>query len=166
MKDLTKAENLSKAYNFFFDMIKFMETDNLINIINSLLNELRFPSKQTLYFILIINYILVNIKNVETEEVIISLLLERLLIKPIPWGIELLFKKLLKGDKYDLLNAPYIKNLNGGQWFLHRLKEFLDDKIYVKYATFQNNKIEILLSKDNKRREIKEPEPNSQNSDK
>ena len=166
MKVLTKAENLSKAYNFFFDMIKFMETDNLINIINSLLNELRFPSKQTLYFILIINYILVNIKNVETEEVIISLLLERLLIKPIPWGIELLFKKLLKGDKYDLLNAPYIKNLNGGQWFLHRLKEFLDDKIYVKYATFQNNKIEILLSKDNKRREIKEPEPNSQNSDK
>ena len=34
----------------------------------------------------------------EIEEIFISLLLERLFVKPIPWGIILLFKKVLKGN--------------------------------------------------------------------
>ena len=73
-------------------MILHMEIDNRDHLINSLLNELRYPSNQTLYFLLMINYILVNIHNEQIEEHIIMLLFERLLIKPIPWGIELLFQ--------------------------------------------------------------------------
>ena len=97
LKGLQKIKNISEAYNFFLDMMKVMDMENRIMLMNSLLNQLRFPSKQTLYFVLIILNILTNINNEEIEEILISLLLERLFVKPIPWGIDLLFKKVLKG---------------------------------------------------------------------
>ena len=151
LNGLPKIKNIIEAYNFFFDMMKVMDMENRIMLMNSLLNQLRFPSKQTLYFILIILNILMNIKNEEIEEVLISLLLERLFVKPIPWGIDLLFKKVLKGDKYDMMKTTYFKNLNGGEWFINRLKEFLENKKFVKFINFKDNKIDILLSKEKKK---------------
>ena len=165
---LPKIKSINEAYNFFFDMMKLMELDNRVILINSLLNELRFPSKQTLYFVLIITNILTNIKDEEIEEIIISLLLQRLLVKPIPWGIDLLFKKIIKGEKYDLFRTNYFKNLNGGEWFINSLKEFLENKKFVKYITFKNNKIDMLLSKEkkknNKNKENKIDDDNEQNN--
>ena len=146
-----KIKSINEAYNFFFDMMQLLDFDNRIILINSLLNELRFPSKQTLYFILIMLNILTNIKNEEIEETIISLLFERLLVKPIPWGIDLLIKKILKGDKYDLFKTNYFKNLNGGEWFINSLKEFFENKKFVKFVNFRNNKIDMLLSKEKKK---------------
>lgn len=151
LKGLQKIKNISEAYNFFLDMMKVMDMENRIMLMNSLLNQLRFPSKQTLYFVLIILNILTNINNEEIEEILISLLLERLFVKPIPWGIDLLFKKVLKGDKYDLTKTLYFKNLNGGEWFIDRLKEFLENKKFVKFINFKDNKIDILLSKEKKK---------------
>ena len=147
----SKIKNTTEAYNFFYDMMKLLDTDNRNMLIISLLNELKFPSKQTLYFVLIIIHILTIIKNEEIEEVIITLLLERLFVKPIPWGIELLFKKLLHGDKYDLMKTNFFKNLNGGEWLINSIKEFMEDKKFVKFTKFRDNKIDMILSKEKKK---------------
>ena len=125
-------------HNFFLQVIQFMEIDNREHLINSLLNELRYPSNQTLYFLLLINYILVRIHNDEIEEHIIMLLFERCLIKPIPWGVELLFKKLIKGKSYNLFNKSFIVNLNGGINFIKSINDFIDDKTCPKYTLFRN----------------------------
>lgn len=148
---LPKIKNLAEVYNFFFEMIKLMEMNNRIILMNSLLNNLKFPSNQTLYFVLIILYILSNIKNEEIEEIFISLLFERLLIKPIPWGIELLFKKIIRGDKYDLNKTSYFNNINGGQWFIESLKEFIEDKRFEKFNKYRANKMDMILSKEKKK---------------
>ena len=162
---LPKIKNISEAHIFFLDMIKLMENNNRILLINSLLNQLRFPSKQTLYFVIIILNILNNLKNEEIEENIITLLLERLFVKPIPWGIDLLFKKLLQGDKYDLINSNYFKNFNGGEWFINRLKEFLENKKFVEFMNFKDNKIDILLSKEKKKNKNDKIKDNKQIED-
>ena len=138
---LKNLKDIKEPYNFFFQMIKFMEIDNREHLINSLLNELRYPSNQTLYFLLMINYILVRIHNEQIEEHIIMLLFERLLNKPIPWGIELLFKKIIKGESYNLLNKNFILNLNGGMSFIKSINEFIADKNYSKYTVFRNMKM-------------------------
>ena len=151
LKGLPVLKNINDAYNLFFEMIKLMAMENKTILINSMLNQLRFPSKQTLYFVLIIIYILSNIENEETEEMIISLLFERLLVKPIPWGIELLFKKILNNEKYNLMKTNFFKNINGGDWFINSLQQFLEDKKFVKFSNFKDNKIDMMLSKDKKK---------------
>ena len=143
-------------YNFFFLMIQYMQTDNREHLINSLLNELRYPSNQTLYFLLMINYILVKIHNEQIEEHIIMLLFERLLIKPIPWGIELLFQKLIKGEKYNLFNTNYIKNLNGGFAFIKSLKDFVEDNNYQKYTVYRNMKMNNLNPNNNNATQLRD----------
>ena len=154
---LQNLNKIKEPYNFFFQMIKFMEIDNREHLINSLLNELRYPSNQTLYFLLMINYILVRIHNEQIEEHIIMLLFERLLIKPIPWGIELLFKKIIKGENYNLLCKGFIQNLNGGLSFIKSINDFIEDKSFSKYTNFMkainnmNMSGNISTSKDNKK---------------
>ena len=159
---LPTIKNISEGHIFFLEMIKLLENNNRLLLITSLLNQLRFPSKQTLYFVLIILNILSNIKNEEIEENIISLLLERLFVKPIPWGIDLLFKKLLQGDEYDLMKTNYFKNFNGGEWFINRLKEFLENKKFVKFMNFKDNKIDMLLSKEKKKNKNEKIKDNKQ----
>jgi CCR4-NOT transcription complex subunit 1 len=138
---LKNYKNIKDPYCFFFQMILHMEIDNRDHLINSLLNELRYPSNQTLYFLLMITHILVKIHNEQIEEHIIMLLFERLLIKPIPWGIELLFQKLLKGEKYNLFNTNYIKNLNGGINFIKSLKDFVENKQFYKYTEYRKSMV-------------------------
>ena len=136
---LKTPNNIRDPYNFIFQMMKYMEIDNREHLINSLLNELRYPSNQTLFFLLMINYILVRIHNEQIEEHIITLLFERLLFKPIPWGIELLFKKLIRGENYNLLNKSFIQNLNGGIMFIKSINDFIEDKSCPKFTLFRNN---------------------------
>ena len=147
----SKNNNISDGHIFFLDMIKLIEDKNRILLINSLLNLLTFPSKQTIFFVLVILNILTNLNNEKIEENIVTLLLERLSVKPIPWGIELLFKKLLQGYKYDLMKTVYFKNFNNGEIFINNLKEFLEDKKFIKFKNFENNKIDIILAEEKKR---------------
>ena len=132
-KALKNNKNIKDSFVFFFQMMQFLEIDNRDHLINSLLNELRFPSNKTLSFLLIITYILCEIHNEQIEEHIIMSLFERLFIKPIPWGIELMFKKLLKGENYNLFGKGFIRNFNGGIAFINTIKDFIEDKNAQKY---------------------------------
>ena len=165
LKGLPVMKNISEAYNLFLEMLKLMEMENRSILINSMLNQLRFPSKQTLYFVLIIIYILSNIKNEEIEEMLISLLFERLLVKPIPWGIELLFKKILNNDAYNLMKTNFFKNINGGEWFINSLKQFLEDKKFVKFSHFRDNKIDMILLKEKKKNKGEKNKENKLDND-
>ena len=138
--------NIKKAYTFFLQMIQKLINKNRNYLINALLNELKCISKQTLYFILILFYILNNINNSEIEENIITLLFERLLNKPIPWGIELMSKKLLfKNDGYKLFNQTFVTKLINGFNFFENIKKFIEDKTAENFFEFneKNNQNDI-----------------------
>ena len=131
--------NITMPYTFFLEMMKLLISKNRSYLINALLNELKYISKQTLYFISILFYILNNIQNSEIEENIITLLFERLLIKPIPWGIELMSKKLLfKNESYKLFNQSFVVKFNGFNFF-ESIKKFIEDKTAENFFEFNEN---------------------------
>jgi len=57
---------------FFIRMIKGLESENRDHFINSILNELRYPSNQTYYFSCLLLCIFFEIKNEQIEEHILK----------------------------------------------------------------------------------------------
>ena len=153
-KNLQNFKNINQPYLFIIQMFECLDPDNRMNLIHSILNEIRYPSIQTLYFINIIFELLVNIHNSQIEENIITIIIERLLVKPIPWGIELLFKKLIKGDRYNLLGSSYVTNLYGGFNFITNLVYFIDDKSSTKFFLYKNYKASSLNANSNNENKI------------
>ncbi|MCQ2816353.1 MAG: DUF3819 domain-containing protein [archaeon] len=106
-----KRENSGFFSNdFFLRLIKNLESENRDHFINSILNELRYPSIQTHYFAYILIFICTEVKNDIIEEHIIKNLLERLIFKPHPWGLVLAFVNLMKHKKYEPKMQEIINN--------------------------------------------------------
>jgi CCR4-NOT transcription complex subunit 1 len=63
-KKITNQEVLE----FFVKMMKNLDSDNRDHLINSILNELRYPSSQTYYFSCLILILFAEIKNEQIEE--------------------------------------------------------------------------------------------------
>jgi CCR4-NOT transcription complex subunit 1 len=57
-----------EVLEFFIKMIKNLDGDNRDHLINSILNELRYPSNQTYYFSCLLLCIFFEIKNEAIEE--------------------------------------------------------------------------------------------------
>jgi hypothetical protein len=65
---MEKNVSMKEMKDLFIKMLKNLEPDNRDYLINSFLNELRYPNSQTKCFLTIINVILSDIKNEEIEE--------------------------------------------------------------------------------------------------
>jgi CCR4-NOT transcription complex subunit 1 len=120
--------NNQEVLEFFTKLIKNLDSENRDNLINSILNELRFPSNQTYYFSCLFICIFCEIKNEQIEEHILRYIIyylffiflfnfsfcrniiQRLLYKPCPWGIIVTFIELYRFPKYELFKKPFIKN--------------------------------------------------------
>jgi hypothetical protein len=63
-KKITNQEILE----FFLKMLKNLDSDNRDHLINSILNELRYPSNQTYYFSCLVLCFFVEIKDEAIEE--------------------------------------------------------------------------------------------------
>lgn len=60
--------NNQEVLEFFTKMMKSLELENRDHLINSILNELRYPSNQTYYFSCLLLCIFSEIKNEQIEE--------------------------------------------------------------------------------------------------
>ena len=78
-------------------------------LINAILNSLRFPCIQTMSYSLLLQELFFEIKNDEIKEHILNNLLERLLYKPLPWGIRYTMVSLYKKEKFLKIIKPFIE---------------------------------------------------------
>ena len=107
-KLIEKKINPSYGYEFFVKLMKLVEKEDRDHLINSILNELRYPSIQTIFFANLIIFIFETVGDETIEEHILKNLVERLLYKPFPWGIALTFINLMKNEKELLAQKTYI----------------------------------------------------------
>jgi CCR4-NOT transcription complex subunit 1 len=120
-------------------MIKQLVFDNRDHLINSILNELRYPSNQTIFFSCLVVFICCDIGDSNIEEHIITSILERLIFKPIPWGILVTFSQLIKNQKYKLLERPFVTKNNLDEKLILKLRNFLkNDKKTANFIEYLN----------------------------
>ena len=135
---IKKIKN-GEIFEFFTKMIKQLVFDNRDHLINSILNELRYPSNQTIFFSCLVVFICCDIGDSNIEEHIITSILERLIFKPIPWGILVTFNQLIKNQKYKLLERPFVTKNNLDEKLILKLRSFLkNDKKTANFIEYLN----------------------------
>jgi CCR4-NOT transcription complex subunit 1 len=79
--------------------------------LNSIANQLRYPSSHTHYFSCVMLYLFSESKNVAVKEQITRVLLERLILhRPHPWGLLVTFIELIKNqERYGFWNYPFTR---------------------------------------------------------
>ena len=78
-------------------------------MINAILNSMRFPSVQTMSYSLLFQELFFDLKNDEIKEHMLNNILERLLYKPLPWGLKYTMVNLYKKDKFQKMIKPFIE---------------------------------------------------------
>ena len=105
-KSIKSKEIIFKFYLYLTNKLNENQRNLLINAI---LNSLRFPCIQTMSYSLLLQELFLEIKNDEIKEHILNNLLERLLYKPLPWGIRYTMVNLYKKDKFQKIIKPFIE---------------------------------------------------------
>ena len=105
-KSIKSKEIIFKFYLFL--MHKLNENKRNL-LINAILNSLRFPCVQTMFYSLLFQELLLDIKNDEIKEHMLNNLLERLLYKPLPWGLKYTMVNLYKKDKFIKIIKPFLE---------------------------------------------------------
>lgn len=91
---------------------KLMELDDKGRYIclNSIANQLRYPSSHTHYFSCVMLYLFSETKNVAVKEQVARVLLERLIVnRPHPWGLLITFLELIKNQRYGFFTFPFTR---------------------------------------------------------
>ena len=129
-----KNIKVSEVGEYFIKLLTLLDPENRDHLINSMLNELRFPSNQTIVFSYLMLFILSEIKNDVIEEHIIRNLIGRLIYKPIPWGVVCFFVQVMKNKKCMLLlKKPYI------------IKNKADELLQKLYLSVKNDKLKNFI---------------------
>jgi len=63
------------------------------------------------------------------------------------------------------MKTNFFKNINGGEWFINSLKQFLEDKRFVKFSHFRDNKIDMILLKEKKKNKGEKNKENKLDND-
>lgn len=101
------------------DLMNYGSNEFKYIMLNSIANQLRYPNSHTHWFIgIILHFFSSNsIWNSSTstklavQEIITRVLLERRIVnKPHPWGLTILFTELVKNESYGLFELPFVKN--------------------------------------------------------
>jgi CCR4-NOT transcription complex subunit 1 len=103
-----------------FALLQSIANDNpeaASNLINAMVNQLRFPNAHTFWFCQALLEIFAHAngaeeeKHAELREAIATVLLERLMpMRPHPWGLVVTFMELVKNqDTYDFQSLPFVR---------------------------------------------------------
>ena len=104
--EYTKLQQNMKEYELIKQICIQLSPEALYVLMQALFNELRFASRQTLFFVFTIQRIFSSCQIEFIEEMIVKLLIERVCIfNVIPFGLKLLLKLLIKEK---LQEKPYI----------------------------------------------------------
>ena len=104
-KSIKSKEIIFKFYLYL--LLKLNENQRSL-LINAILNSLRFPSLQTMSYSYLLEELFFEIKNDEIKEHMLNNLLERLLYKPLPWGIRYTMVNLYKKEKFQKIIKPLV----------------------------------------------------------
>ena len=79
-------------------------------LLNSMVNELRFPNYFSYQFSATILILFNEIGIESVQEQIIRIIFERLLInEPYPWGLMITFRELIQNPNFGFLQQPFIQ---------------------------------------------------------
>ncbi|GCE98075.1 CCR4-NOT core subunit cdc39 [Zygosaccharomyces mellis] len=104
----------SSYYTLLFNLIHEGVTELKYQIIQVMIEQLRYPNSHTYWF----SYALKNMfvsenwggQRSEVQEIILRALLERIIVnRPHAWGVSVLFSQLLRGKDVNLLELPFVK---------------------------------------------------------
>ncbi|KAF6045248.1 CCR4-Not complex component, Not1 family protein [Candida parapsilosis] len=104
---------------YLVDLMNYGSNEFKYIMLNAIANQLRYPNSHTHWFIgIILHFFSSNsIWNSSTstklavQEIITRVLLERRIVnKPHPWGLTILFTELVKNESYGLFELPFVKN--------------------------------------------------------
>ena len=110
LKQIAENKNKSKKifYNFYFYLLCNLNEVHKKYLIDSILNALRFPCAQTTNYCILFIELFTNLENEDLEKQLMVNILERMLYKPIPWGIKYTLNSLFGNEKYQQLEKKYI----------------------------------------------------------
>ena len=103
-----EIQNKKIFYSFYYFLLCNLNEIHKKYLIDSILNALRFPCSQTINYSTLFNELFVNVDNEDLEKQLMVNILERMLYKPIPWGIKYTLKCLFNNEKYKKLEKKYI----------------------------------------------------------
>jgi CCR4-NOT transcription complex subunit 1 len=100
----------SSAFTLFLFLAENLPPDILRMMVDSIANQLRYPSSHTYYFsTLLLNLFLEVSKERPTREIITRVLLERCIaLRPHPWGVMMTFCELLKNTQYNFWAQDFV----------------------------------------------------------
>ncbi|EGW30545.1 uncharacterized protein SPAPADRAFT_143625 [Spathaspora passalidarum NRRL Y-27907] len=108
----------SSQVTLLVDLMNYGSVEFKFHMINAIANQLRYPNSHTHWFIGIILHFFssnsiwgnANVK-VEVQEIITRVLLERRIVcKPHPWGLTIVFTELVKNGDYGFFELSFVKN--------------------------------------------------------
>ena len=96
-------------FKFYLYLLNKLNENQRSLLINAILNSMRFPSVQTMSYSLLFQELFFDLKNDEIKEHMLNNILERLLYKPLPWGLKYTMVNLYKKDKFQKMIKPFIE---------------------------------------------------------
>jgi CCR4-NOT transcription complex subunit 1 len=92
-----------------YKLVEKLNHETAYALLNSIINQLRFPNIHTKFFSQVILYIFKKANSLY-QQMITRILMERLLVhKPHPWGILLTFAELERNPSYELKKKAFIR---------------------------------------------------------
>mmetsp|Transcript_9015 Transcript_9015/g.8420 ORF Transcript_9015/g.8420 Transcript_9015/m.8420 type:complete len:127 (+) Transcript_9015:3583-3963(+) len=80
-------------------------------LLNSIVNELRYPNSHTYFFSCIILYLFHESNSEVIQEQISRIMFERLQVnRPYPWGLMISFRELIQNPKFEFMKKSFIVN--------------------------------------------------------
>ena len=100
----------SAAFSLFLYLAENLSSDILRMMVDSIANQLRYPSSHTYYFSTLLLGLFVEVsKERPTREIITRVLLERCIaLRPHPWGVMMTFCELLKNSAYNFWSQDFV----------------------------------------------------------
>ena len=108
-KSAKSKEIIYKFYEYLLLNLNQVQRDMLIGAI---LNSLRFPCVQTLYYSNLFQELFLNIKGDNIKEHMLNNLMIRIIYKPQPWGLKFTFINLNKADGFQDIAKPLLEKYN------------------------------------------------------
>lgn len=114
--NILKINTKSSQVSLLVDLINHGSLEFKYHVINAIANQLRYPNSHTHWFVSLIlhffnfNVWLTSANKLVMQELITRVLLERRLVsKPHPWGLTIVFTEILRNGEFKFFDLEFVK---------------------------------------------------------
>jgi len=94
----------------FVHMIRVLSPEARYHLLNAIANQLRYPNNHTHFFSCVILVLFADVGEINIQEQITRVLLERLIVhRPHPWGLLITFIELIKNPRYSFWEHKFTR---------------------------------------------------------